>query len=73
MELKEYAVIIRKAGNNFAASSPDVPGCIATGPTVEATKEKFRTALEFHLEGLKADGTPIPEPSAVVGYVPVAA
>jgi predicted RNase H-like HicB family nuclease len=65
-------VVIEKAANNYSAYSPDVPGCIATGATVDEVKEEMRQALEFHLEGLRDSGVAIPEPASVVDYVEVA-
>jgi predicted RNase H-like HicB family nuclease len=64
-----YAIVIEKAAENYSAYVPDLPGCIATGPTVAAVEKKIRQAMRFHLEGLKADGLPIPEPSSVCEYV----
>ncbi len=68
-----YAVVIEKAPSNYAAYVPDLPGCIATGATVAETESLIREAIEFHLEGLKADGLPIPPPSSHVEYVDVPA
>lgn len=68
-----YAVVIEKAEGNFSAYVPDLPGCVATGSTVEETEAAIREAIEFHLDGLRADGEPIPEPSSRVDYVEVAA
>lgn len=68
-----YAVVIEKAPTNYAAYAPDLPGCIATGATVEETESFIREAIEFHLEGLKADGLPIPLPSSQVEYVDIPA
>lgn len=68
-----YAVVIEKAPANYAAYVPDLPGCIATGATVAETESFIREAIEFHLEGLKADGLPIPLPSSQVEYVDVPA
>ena len=59
--------------NPFSAYVPDLPGCLATGETVAETERLIREAIEFHLEGLRADGTPIPPPSSRVDYVEVAA
>ena len=67
-----YAIVIEKAGNNFSGYVPDLPGCIATGATVEETEAELRGAIEFHLAGLREDGTPIPQPSSRVDYVDVA-
>ena len=52
---------------------PDLPGCVATGATIEETERLIREAIEIHVEGLRADGLPIPEPSSRVEYVDVAA
>ena len=68
-----YAIVIEAAGDNYSAYVPDLPGCVATGSTVEETESQIREAIEFHLEGLKADDLPIPSPSSRVDYVEVAA
>lgn len=69
----KYAVVIEKANSNYSAYVPDLPGCIATGATVEEAEREIRTAIEFHLEGLKREGYEIPIPSSSVEYVEVAA
>jgi predicted RNase H-like HicB family nuclease len=56
-----------------SAYVPDLPGCVATGATVAAVEAEIREAIEFHLEGLKTDGLPVPNPASVVEYVEVAA
>jgi predicted RNase H-like HicB family nuclease len=68
-----YAIVIEAAGDNYSAYVPDLPGCVASGSTVEETERQIREAIEFHLEGLKADDLPIPPPSSRVDYVEVAA
>jgi predicted RNase H-like HicB family nuclease len=68
-----YAIVIEKAEGNYAAYVPDLPGCVATGATIEETERSIREAIEFHVEGLRAGGLPIPEPSSRVEYVDVAA
>jgi predicted RNase H-like HicB family nuclease len=68
-----YAIVIENAGANYSAYVPDLPGCIATGATVAETEAQIREAIEFHLEGMKEDGSPIPPPSSRVEYVEVAA
>ena len=55
-----YAIVIEKADGNYSADVPDLPGCVATGATVEATEKVIREAIEFHLEGLRQDGLPVP-------------
>ena len=68
-----YAIVIERANSNYSAYVPDLPGCIATGATVEEAKKTIREAIEFHLAGMREDGSPIPQPSSRVDYVEVAA
>jgi len=68
-----YAIVIEDAGQNFSAYVPDLPGCVATGATVEEVERSIREAIQFHLDGLRADGSPIPSPSSRVDYVEIAA
>jgi predicted RNase H-like HicB family nuclease len=68
-----YAVVIERAGSNYSAYVPDLPGCVATGATPVETAAAIREAIGFHLEGLREDGAPIPPPSSEVEYVEVAA
>lgn len=67
-----YAFVIEKAEGNYSAYVPDLPGCVATGKTVEETEQQIREAVEFHLEGMREDGLPIPEPTSYVSYVDAA-
>jgi predicted RNase H-like HicB family nuclease len=66
-----YAIVIEKTPSNYAAYVPDLPGCVVTGTSIAETESLLRKAIEFHLEGLKADGLPIPPPSSQVEYVDV--
>ena len=68
-----YAIVIENAGNNYSAYVPDLPGCVATGDTIGDVARSIREAIELHLDGLRADGAPIPSPSSRVEYVEVAA
>jgi predicted RNase H-like HicB family nuclease len=68
-----YAIVIEKAESNFSAYVPDLPGCIATGNSVEETEKSIREAIKFHLDGLREDNLPIPPASSRVDYVEVAA
>jgi predicted RNase H-like HicB family nuclease len=68
-----YAIVIENAGTNYSAYVLDLPGCVATGTTVAEVEQVIREAIELHLEGMRQDGTPIPEPSSRVNYVEVAA
>jgi predicted RNase H-like HicB family nuclease len=72
MQMK-YAIVIETADNNYSAYAPDLPGCVATGQTVEETESMMREAIEFHLDGLREDDQPIPLPSSRVDYIEVAA
>ena len=69
----KYAVVIEAAGDNYSAYVPDLPGCVATGATIEETEQAIREAIEFHVEGLRADNLPVPPASSRVNYVEVAA
>ncbi|MDP1929951.1 MAG: type II toxin-antitoxin system HicB family antitoxin [Gammaproteobacteria bacterium] len=69
----KYAIVIEKAEGNFSAYVPDLPGCIATGESIEEVEQQIREAIEFHIEGMREDGIKIPEPSSRVDYVHVAA
>jgi predicted RNase H-like HicB family nuclease len=64
-----YAIVIEKADANYSAYVPDLPGCVATGPTIEAVEQDIRDAIRFHIAGLKADGQPIPAPTSIAEYV----
>ena len=64
-----YAIVIEKADANFSAYVPDLPGCIATGATLEDVKANIQGAIEFHLEGMREDGEPIPPPTSISDYV----
>jgi predicted RNase H-like HicB family nuclease len=67
--VKRYAVVIGKADGNYSAYVPDLPGCIAAGPTVEAVEQEIRDAIRFHIAGLTADGLPVPAPTSIAEYV----
>lgn len=68
-----YAIVIEKAGTNYSAYVPDLPGCVATGSTVPEMEVSIREAIELHLSGMREDGVPIPPPTSQVDYVEVAA
>jgi len=67
--MMRYAVVIEKAGGNYSAYVPDLPGCVATAATVEAVEEEIRKAIRFHIDGLRADGLDVPEPTSIAEYV----
>jgi predicted RNase H-like HicB family nuclease len=68
-----YAIVIEPAGMNYSGFVLDLPGCIATGATIAETADALRTAVAFHIEGMREDGDPISPPSSHVSYVEVAA
>jgi predicted RNase H-like HicB family nuclease len=72
-DFMRYAVVIEKTENNYSAYVPDLPGCVATGTTVEETEQLIREAIEIHVTGLREDGLPVPQPSSQVEYVEVTA
>lgn len=68
-----YAIVVEKTENNYSAYVPDLPGCVATGRTVEEAENEIREAIAFHIEGLREDGLAIPQPASIVEYLEVAA
>ena len=69
----QYTVIIEKGPTSYGASVPDLPGCVAVAETREAVEELIKGAIEMHLEGMREDGLPIPEPADTAVVVEVAA
>ena len=64
-----YAVVIEKASGNYSAYVPDLPGCVATGESVQDVEREIRDAVRFHIDGLREDGLPVPEPTSIADYV----
>ena len=69
--MRKFLIVIEKAAANYSAYSPDLPGCVATGETREAAEANMEEAIRMHLDGLREDNLPIPEPSASAQYVAV--
>ena len=67
--MKEYTVIYEHGPDNWSAYVPDLPGCIATGKTRSDIETQIREAMEFHIEGLRQKGDPIPEPTIEAGRI----
>jgi len=67
----KYPVILERAQDNFSAYSPDLPGCVATGATVEETLVRMKEAIRLHIQGLKKEGYAIPEPSTEIKYIEI--
>jgi predicted RNase H-like HicB family nuclease len=61
--MAKYTIIIEKGEGNYSAYCPDLPGVVSAAETEEETTELMKEAIEFHLEGLKKDRIPIPEPT----------
>ena len=68
----KYTIVIEQSPNNYAAYVPDLPGCVATASTREELLKEIREAIEFHIEGMREDGEPVPEPQATAEVVEVA-
>lgn len=69
--IHRYLVVIEKAGENYSAYSPDLPGCVASGATREEAERSMQDAIVFHLDGLREDSLPVPEPTSTAEYVSV--
>jgi len=67
-----YAMIIETGNRNYSAYLPDLPGCVATGKTLDEVRQNMREAIEIHLAGLREDGVRIPEPTTLADYVEAA-
>jgi predicted RNase H-like HicB family nuclease len=68
----KYAIVIEHAGSNYSAYVPDLPGCVATGSTVEEARERIAEAVAMHLEGMREDGETIPPATTICEYLAVA-
>ena len=68
-----YAIAVEKSEDNYSAYVSDLPGCVATGLTLEETENEIRAAIEFHIEGLQEDGLAVPQPVSIAEYLDVAA
>jgi predicted RNase H-like HicB family nuclease len=71
--MKRYLVVVERTDTGYSAYSPDLPGCITTGRSPEEVRENMRETIEFHLEGLRLEGLPIPDPTSEPACVEVAA
>lgn len=69
----QYLVIVEKGSTSYGAYVPDLPGCIATGESRDEVLQLIQEAIEFHIEGLREDGNPVPEPSSFSAVVDVKA
>ena len=64
-----YAIVIEKEEGNYSAYVPDLPGCVATGDTIETVEREIRDAIRFHIQGLQQEGLPVPQPTSIAEYV----
>lgn len=71
--MSRYLIIIEQTATGYSAYTPDLPGCIATGTTREEVQREMHDAIEFHVEGLRLAGQPVPEPRSEASYCEVAA
>ena len=67
--MKKYLIIIEPTSTGFSAYSPDLPGCVATGHSSEEIERNMHEAIALHLEGLREEGQPVPEPQTYSAYV----
>ena len=67
--MKKYLIVIEKTDSGFSAYSPDLPGCVSTGRSQEEVEKNMREAIAFHLDGLREEGQPVPEPQSYSAYV----
>ncbi len=65
----KYAVVIEKGPTSYGATVPDLPGCVAVAETLDEVESLIREAIDFHIEGLKKDGVPVPPPTTICEYV----
>lgn len=68
----KYLIVIEKTETGYSAYSPDLPGCVSTGKTFEEVEHNMHEAIDFHLDGLREEGLPLPQPSTASAYVEVA-
>jgi len=69
----KYLIVVEETRTGYSAYSPDLNGCVSTGTTRQEVEQNMREAIEFHLEGLRAEGYKIPEPNSFSTYVEVSA
>ena len=67
----QYLVVIERGPSSYGAYVPDLPGCVAVGQTREEVESLIREAIEFHVEGMREDGQPIPEASSSAQLITV--
>ena len=73
MAMSRYMVVVERGETSWGAHAPDLPGCVAVGETREEVLRLIREAIEFHIDGLKQDGLPVPAPSSEGEFIEVGA
>lgn len=71
--MMRFLIVVEKAKSGYSAYSPDLPGCVATGATRQRAVSRMRSAIRFHLEGLRAMGRRVPAPKAFSTYIEIPA
>jgi predicted RNase H-like HicB family nuclease len=71
--MKKYLIVNERTDSGYSSYSPDLPGCVSTGQTLEEAEKNMREAIEFHVDGLRQEGYPVPEPQATSSYVEIPA
>jgi predicted RNase H-like HicB family nuclease len=71
--MKRYLIVIEQTEGGYASYSPDLPGCVSTGKTREEAELNMREAIEFHIDGLREEGYPVPKPKASSSYIDLSA
>lgn len=69
----KYAIVIEMTGSSCSAYAPDLPGCIATGESIAEVRAEITAAINFHLQGLLAEGFAAPHPTSIVEYIEIIA
>jgi predicted RNase H-like HicB family nuclease len=67
--MKKYLIVVEKAASGFSAYSPDLPGCVSTGRSQEEVEKNMKEAIALHLDGLREEGHPVPEPGSYSAYI----
>jgi len=69
--MSEYLIIIENSEGSYSAYSPDLPGCVASGDTIEEVRKLMQEAIHMHIESLREHGEPVPPPSSSAEYLAV--
>jgi predicted RNase H-like HicB family nuclease len=69
--MRRFLIVVERAGKNYSAYSPDLPGCVAAGKTREQATRRMHAAIEMHVAGLREDGLAIPKSSSSAEYIAV--